>query len=265
MEPLVVAYGMGVDSTAMLVEMHRRGIRPDLILFADTGGEKPRTYAYLAVIQRWLRKVGFPEVIVVRKTPVISKKHGAAYRTLEEESLVSRYLPSLAYGRHKCSLKWKVAPQDAYVATWQPALDAWAAGHKVRKAIGYDNGPADGKRAGRMATREDPRYDYWYPLREWGLDRDACIRAIAEAGLPVPVKSACFFCPAMKKAEIEDLAEKYPDLAERALAIEAAARSNPANRTPGLGRTFAWGDHLAAVEAKERQGILFSIPPCMMG
>ena len=29
--PLVVAYGMGVDSTAMLVGLRQRGIRPDLI------------------------------------------------------------------------------------------------------------------------------------------------------------------------------------------------------------------------------------------
>jgi hypothetical protein len=40
--PLVVAYGLGVDSTALLVEFARRGLRPDLVLFADTGGEKPR-------------------------------------------------------------------------------------------------------------------------------------------------------------------------------------------------------------------------------
>jgi hypothetical protein len=30
--PLVVAYGLGVDSTAMLIEFVRRGIRPDHIL-----------------------------------------------------------------------------------------------------------------------------------------------------------------------------------------------------------------------------------------
>lgn len=49
-QPLVVAYGMGVDSTAVLVGLQQRGIRPDLILFADTGDEKPATYAYLPVI-----------------------------------------------------------------------------------------------------------------------------------------------------------------------------------------------------------------------
>ena len=49
--PLVVAYGLGVDSTAMLIEFADRAIRPDLILFADTGGEKPETYQYLAVLR----------------------------------------------------------------------------------------------------------------------------------------------------------------------------------------------------------------------
>jgi len=58
--PLVVAYGLGVDSTAMLIEFTHQGIRPDLILFADTGGEKPETYAYLAVIQEYPRYCRLP-------------------------------------------------------------------------------------------------------------------------------------------------------------------------------------------------------------
>jgi len=66
-EPVVVAYGMGVDSTAMLVGWHARGLpRPDAILFADTGSEKPETYAYLDVINAWLRSIGYPEVTVVK-------------------------------------------------------------------------------------------------------------------------------------------------------------------------------------------------------
>ena len=43
--PLVIAFGGGTDSTAMLIEMERRGVRPDLIQFADTGNrdaEKPK-------------------------------------------------------------------------------------------------------------------------------------------------------------------------------------------------------------------------------
>jgi hypothetical protein len=60
-QPLVVAYGLGVDSTAVLVEFIRRGIRPDLILHADVGGEKDETYAYLPIIDADLRKHRFPK------------------------------------------------------------------------------------------------------------------------------------------------------------------------------------------------------------
>ena len=47
MTPLVVSFGGGVDSTAMLIEMKNRGIRPDVILFADTGAERPGTYIHI--------------------------------------------------------------------------------------------------------------------------------------------------------------------------------------------------------------------------
>ena len=42
--PLAVAYGPGVDSTAMLIEFVCRRIRPDLILFADID-RRPRVVA----------------------------------------------------------------------------------------------------------------------------------------------------------------------------------------------------------------------------
>ena len=80
--PLVVAYGLGVNSTAMLVEFAKRGIVPDMILYADTGGEKPETYRYMPVIQAYLDKVKFPPVVTARYEPKI-----APYRTLEGQCL----------------------------------------------------------------------------------------------------------------------------------------------------------------------------------
>lgn len=35
--PVVLAYGIGVDSTALLVELEAKGTPPDLVLSADTG------------------------------------------------------------------------------------------------------------------------------------------------------------------------------------------------------------------------------------
>jgi hypothetical protein len=176
--PLVVAYGMGVDSTAMLVGMRRRGIRPDLILFADTGGEKPETYDYLPVMQRWLKKVGFPPIQIVRYVPKWTKR--GHYTTLEENCLVNETLPSLAFGRKSCSLKWKRAPQDKFVRQWEPAQETWEKGGKVVKAIGYDAGPADMKRGHKL--KDDEEYVYWYPLREWGITRAGAEALIRSAG-----------------------------------------------------------------------------------
>ncbi|HYT94861.1 MAG TPA: phosphoadenosine phosphosulfate reductase [Gemmataceae bacterium] len=233
--PLVVAYGLGVDSTAMLVEFAARGIRPDLILFADTGGEKPETYAYLDVIWPFLADVGFPDVIVVRYQP-----KWARYATLEEQCLYTRTLPSLAYGGKSCSLKYKRGPQDKFVRGWLPAQRAWQAGRKVIKAIGYDAGPADSRRHRYV---EDAEYRYWYPLASWRYDRDRCKEVIAAAGLPIPIKSACWFCPASKKHEIVWLQEHHPDLLERALAIERNAKGK-LRSVKGLGRSFSWEDYL---------------------
>ncbi len=230
--PLVIAYGCGVDSTAMLVGLHARGIRPDLILMADTGGERPETYAYLPLIQAWLAKVGFPPVTVVKYVPKRFKN--GFYDTLEGNCLVNETLPSLAFGRKSCSLKWKRAPQDKYVAKWLPARETWLRGAKVLKAIGYDNGKADGRRAWKMT--DDAKYNYWYPLRAWGWDRDECKRQIAAAGLPVPAKSACFFCPASKPEEIDELATQHPELAARIVEMERRAAPH-LTTVQGLWRT----------------------------
>src|SRR5437870_861080 len=90
---LVPAYGAGRDSTAMIIELYHRNIRPDLILFADTGSEKPESYNYLPIFNEWLRSVGFPEITIVKKA---SPRTGDI--SLEAECLRKGMLPSIAYG-----------------------------------------------------------------------------------------------------------------------------------------------------------------------
>jgi len=234
--PLVVADGLGVNSTALLIQLKRIGICPDLILFADTGSEKRETYAYLQIRQAWLRSARFPELIVVRRRGV-----RVADRTLEDQCLRTGTLPSLAYGGKSCSLKWKVAPQNKFCNHWEPALRCWQSGQRVFKAIGYDAGPSDGR---RIKEFRDPKYRFWYPLRDFALDRAACIDLIRSEGLAVPCKSACFFCPATKKPELIQLQNQHPDLVDRALAIEQRALPN-LRSVKGLGRSFAWTTWLA--------------------
>lgn len=201
--PVVVAFGAGVDSTAMLLEMVAQGRRIDLVLFADTGSEKPETYEYRDLIFRWLRSRGI-RCETVRYEPR-RFKHWPPYRTLDENCFTNGTLPSISFGRHSCSQKWKIEPQDRFVEAWEPAISWWARGGKVTKCIGYDAGARDSKRYAHAEGHQDPRYNYEYPLREWGWDRAACEARILAEGLPLPVKSACFMCGAAKPWEIRSL------------------------------------------------------------
>lgn len=73
------------------------------------------------------------------------------------------------------------------------------------RLIGYDASPADTRRYDHASTIEDARFECRYPLREWGWDRAACVRRIEAAGLPVPPKSSCFICGAMRPEEVRAL------------------------------------------------------------
>lgn len=239
--PVVVAYGVGVDSTGMLIGMHARGERPDLILTADTGDEKPETYAYLPVINEWLAAVGFPPVTVVKNPRPVSGD-----KSLSESCLRNRVLPALAYGMHQCSLVWKRDPQHKFIRSWAPAVAAWARGENIINCIGYDAGPRDSCRQYKAEGKESQGFTNRFPLIEWGWDRERCAREIAAAGLPVPVKSACFHCPASKQHEIRWLQSTHPALFARAVEMETRAKERGLRSTKGLGRRFAWGDLVVA-------------------
>ncbi len=234
--PVSVAYGGGTNSTALLVLLHEQGRRPDRITFSDTGGEKPHTYEHVKVVSDWCESIGFP--------PILTLKKGGRQETLEEKCLRSGFLPSIAYGWKTCSTTFKRDPQEKDHNNWPMAREAWAAGLKVIKLLGYD---ADEER--RAKIKEDAKYVYQYPLIEADWTREDCVAAIARAGLPQPGKSACFFCPSSKKHEIVELAQKYPDLYERALAMERnAAAFNTSIK--GLGRRFAWSDVVIPIVAE---------------
>jgi hypothetical protein len=229
--PHVVAFGGGVDSTAMVIGLVQRNEPIDLILFADTGGERPETYNHIETFSAWLKERGYPGIITVWKV-----KDGERL-TLEKDCLDHKGLPSIAYGFKRCSDHFKIRPQNIFLRNWQPAIDAWEAGLKVVKYIGYDAGET--RRKENADKRVDNKYEYRYPLIEWDWEREECLKTIAEAGVPNPGKSACFFCPSSRPKEVVDLYEKHPNLLERALQMEANA---DLRSIKGLGRQYAWRD-----------------------
>jgi|TARA_R100001480_G_scaffold153479_1_gene156647 hypothetical protein len=246
----LVSYGGGTNSTAMLVECVNRGIKVDVVLFADTGGEKPHTYNYIKTFSKWLVENGMPKITIV--------KYFNKYKellTLERDCLNRNSLPSLAYGFKSCSQKFKLAPQDKYMNNYQPAKDCWESGGKITKFIGFDAGESH-----RVKDYSDKKYTVEYPLVDWDMGREECIESIEKAGLCQPGKSACFFCPASKPTEIKQLKATYPSLSKRAIELENQAELT---KIKGLGRNFSWKELLATEDMFEED--FLSTPELLCG
>jgi len=225
--PIVVSYGAGTNSTALLVGLVNRSERPDLILFSDTGGKRPDTYAYIHTLNTYLAINGFPQIETIC----------LAGPTIEEDCAKKGTMPSVAFGFKTCSHRWKIEPQEKRLNSFPQARAAWRRGELVTKLIGFDAGEPQ-----RAKPFKDEKCVNRYPLIEWGWDRDDCIEAIRKAGLPLPGKSSCFFCPNMKAFEIKALSIENPDLYARALEMQDTAIANKK-----IGRVKHWkqiGDQL---------------------
>lgn len=249
--PLIVNLGGGWNSTAALAELRGRGIVPDLILFADTGDEKPGTYSHIAQAQEWCARVGFPGITTV------SNADASQYASLEDNCLKMQTLPSRVFGGSSCAQKWKHAPMDKFLNHWEPAVRCWAAGDKPVKLIGYDGGELR-----RASILEDKKFRYWHPLIEWGWDREECRWAILRAGMELPPKSACFYCPSSTKDEVLWLARTHPDLFKRAVEMERNAAAN-CTEVKGLGRHWSWEALLAADPAVRAGWLEAPVEACL--
>jgi hypothetical protein len=220
----LVPFGGGVNSVALMIELVKRNIRPDFILFANTGGwtnlgEKHATYRYKRFFSNWLTSKGFPEIITV------------AYNSegLYREMIRLKTLPSVVFGWKTCSQKWKIRAADNYLKSKGISI--------ARKIIGYDAG--ESFRA--KGLQDEKGIPHWYPLIEWNYDRLDCVKVIMDAGLPLPPKSSCFFCPNMKAWEIQQLKNEDPCRFESAIKMEENAQER-LSVIRGLGRKKKWSE-----------------------
>ncbi len=247
----VVSYGGGVNSTAMLIGMILKNERPGAVLFADTGGEKPETYDFIAAFREWMKSNDM-QLTVIAYSPSLTSPLGVDFAcnskhgSLEDECHTNGTLPSKAFGFGGCSQKWKRYPMDKWVAQWQPAIDAWGKGEKVQRVIGIHAGES---RRGKIPDCE--KFTYRFALKEWGWSQEHCEAAIKAQGLPLPIKSACFFCPSMRKPEVLALAKEHPELFDRAVAMEQNAKEcEGLDVVKGLGRHWSW-ENLRKADASQ--------------
>jgi hypothetical protein len=233
--PIVVAYGGGTNSVAMLCGFIERNLTPNLIIFADTGGELPHTYNHIKMMsEKTMEWWGIP-------IEVVAKTYQKEQTSLEADCLRNKTIPSLAYGRKACSMKYKIDPKKKFMLKWMDSRGLT----EIVSAVGYDAG--EGHRAHDVKTNtygKNKQETMWYPLIEWMWRRQECVETIKRHGIPQPGKSSCFFCPSMKIGEIIRLRREYPEYFERAIQLEKNMVVK--GRVEGLHFGVKWSDIVAA-------------------
>lgn len=238
--PLIASYGGGVNSLAMLIRYTQLRITPDAIVFSDTRGEKPETDAYIdQVLPPWLSAMGLPVLVTTCRAEWADERRlRTGDQSLYDECIRLGYMPSRAYGYSTCADKWKLDP----FMWW--AKRAFPHAALIMRAIGFDAGEPH-----RVDETIDRGFGKTYPLLDAGWDREMCEEQILAVGLPLPPKSACYYCPSSTKSEVLALSKAHPLLFRKAVDMERLALGNGKSRIKGLGRHWSWEALVNADEA----------------
>lgn len=224
-----ISYGGGVQSTALLVLACTGRIDADLAIFANVGdhAENPATLAYV-------RDHAAPYA-EANGLELVERNRGGANPDLYDRLTRpgSRFLgipvrmSSGAPGRRSCTHDYKMV----VIGRELKARGATAASPAaVLIGISTDEATRANKR------RAEPYERIEYPLLDLGLSRVDCGRIITAAGLPIPPKSACWFCPFHSRAAWLNMRTDDPAMFDRAAELEAHL-----NRTlASIGKDRVW-------------------------
>lgn len=217
-----ISYGGGVQSTALgvLATQGRlddiMGGPLDAMLYSNTGddSEHPATNVYVRdVFTPWAAERG----VTVHELQRIDRdgRPHTLWGDLMREGSRSVGIPvrmtNGAPGNRSCTADFKIR----VVAKWLKAHGA-SADDPALVAIGISTDEI--QRVGNKRT--EPYERPIYPLIELGLDRSACAQIIRDAGLPVPPKSACFFCPFHRPSTWAEQRRDEPDLFWKSVELE---------------------------------------------
>lgn len=215
----VISYGGGVQSTALVVLAARGDLgEVDAALFANVGddSEHPATLRYVREIaQPWAQERGLP-IHELKRT----RRDGSFVSLFQRlTNPDSRSLPipvrmdNGAPGTRSCTASYKIEVLGKWVQAHGGSLDDPA---EVMVGISLDEMERANSR-----KHSNPYERITYPLLDRRLTRDACLRIITDAGLPVPHKSACWFCPFHRMSTWREMKRAEPELFHAAVALEA--------------------------------------------
>ncbi|MEV5653730.1 phosphoadenosine phosphosulfate reductase [Streptomyces sp. NPDC052291] len=212
-----ISYGGGVQSTALLVLAAQGRIDFRTFLMANVGddSEHPGTLRYLDEYARPFAAEHGIELAVLNRVMVRSGEVRTLYGQLTKEGSRSLAIPvrmsNGAPGTRSCTADFKIKVIGR-------ELKRRGATKEHPATIGIGISLDEIHRANKR--RCEPHEEIVYPLLELGLRRIDCARIIREAGLPVPPKSSCWFCPFHRPETWHDMRRNEPDLFEKSCRLE---------------------------------------------
>lgn len=211
----VNSFGGGIQSVAALVLQAQGKINYDYFVFSNVGkdSENPDTLAYYREhALPFAEKHGIPLV-------ELGKLRFGEPITLYQELMrpnrsikIPARMSSGAPGNRACTIEFKIE----VVARWirlQGHREATVGLNISTDEIERAHTPEWQDIAGIKQINE-------YPLIDLRISRNDCRKLITEAGLPVPPKSACYFCPFHSRLNWVMLKTEKPELFQSAVELE---------------------------------------------
>lgn len=215
------SFGGGRQSTAALV-LAAQGV-PELagrvFLFANVGedSERAETLRYIEEYAKPFAADHGIEFHELRRVPKKGKYAGqpnTIYQRLMDDNkgiVIPARMSNGAPGNRTCTIDYKI-----------DVISRWLKEHGATKddpaltGLGFTWDELQRIGAGNRIPHQ--RLDY--PLIDLRMTVHDCIKVIENAGLPVPPKSACWFCPYQSRKDWLRLRMSDPELFDKAVALE---------------------------------------------
>ncbi|WP_126247979.1 hypothetical protein [Chitinophaga rhizosphaerae] len=211
--------------------------RADAAIVSDPGRERMLTYDYLEHLLKWQEAHNGIPIIVRREKNLFDDllnpgKEGKRFASIPAFTMSSNSRVGML--RRQCTSEYKIRPidnaiRDLYGLTKgqrRPETTVW-------KGITTDElDRMDHPRQG-WKTHIYPFTGFYFKKEVWGriawgnpMSREQVVSWLKHNNFPVPVKSACVFCPYRSDSSWADLKENYPDDFQAAVAVDESIRNS---------------------------------------
>jgi hypothetical protein len=200
-----LSFGGGVNSVAMMLLLLDEGMIFESVYVWMP--DYPETHEYIMMLE----DKGYP-IKIVHAMP--TSKLGKAFDfNLYQYCINAKMMPGF---KRWCTFNYKVQVLQKYYK--RPCFEmVGISTDEIKRAI----------------LRCEDGIERRYPLVERDISREDCKQIILSHGLPLPIKSGCFFCPYQRIQQWKSLRRNHPDLFCKARELEKlTGRNLPLSNKP---------------------------------